>query len=210
MVEHLGGRELRLQDRDVVAVAGFAVRTGERVRQKPQPFAQQCVDLGGREALADLLQALGIGAVQDAIVERLKSDALPGELALGVFVAVQAELGVERKVAAELQEKWPEVAVDGINVIIVHHRTAPHDPWVRPSAGRAATPFGAEHRSVLLRLADQHHSFFMRKAAQVFGHHRVLALTLLKLDQRDVMLGHKVFEPRHKASRHRAHQRSRW
>jgi len=124
-------------------------------------------------------------------------------------VAVQAELGVERKVAAELEEEWPEVAVDGINVIVVHHRAAPHDPWVRPAAGRAATPLGAEHRGVLLRLADEHHPFLMRKAPQMFGHHRVLALTLLKLHQRDVMPGHKVFQLRHKASRHRAHQRRR-
>jgi len=45
-VEHLGGRELHLQDRDVVAVAGLAVCAGERVRQEPQSVAQQGVDLG--------------------------------------------------------------------------------------------------------------------------------------------------------------------
>jgi hypothetical protein len=39
------------------------------------------------------------------------------------------------------------------------------------------------------------------------GHHRVLALSLCKLHERDVMLGHKVFQLRHKAPRHRAHQR---
>jgi hypothetical protein len=38
-VQHLGQGELRLQDRDVVAVAGGPVSRGERVRQPGQPFA---------------------------------------------------------------------------------------------------------------------------------------------------------------------------
>src|SRR6267378_1895912 len=136
------------------------------MREQTQPLAQKAIDLLRAKAIADPLQTQGVGAAQNAIVERLEGDAFPRELPLGVFVAVQAELGVERKVAAELEEEWPEVAIDGINVIVVHHRAAPHDPWVRPPAGRAATPLGAEHRSVLLRLADEHHPFLMRKAPQ--------------------------------------------
>ena len=54
-VEHLCGRELRLQDRDVIAVAGFAVCRCKGVRQQPQPFAQQGIDLGGGETIADRL-----------------------------------------------------------------------------------------------------------------------------------------------------------
>src|SRR6201987_805008 len=38
-VEDLGGGELRLQDRDIVAVTGLAVRSSEGLRQEPQPFA---------------------------------------------------------------------------------------------------------------------------------------------------------------------------
>jgi hypothetical protein len=41
-----------------------------------------------------LLQALGRGATQDTIVERLERDAFARELALGVFVAVEAQLGI--------------------------------------------------------------------------------------------------------------------
>jgi hypothetical protein len=39
-VEHLGGRELHLQDRDVVAVAGLAVCAGERVRTIPCSYCK--------------------------------------------------------------------------------------------------------------------------------------------------------------------------
>jgi hypothetical protein len=48
-----------------------------------------------------------IGATEHAIVECLECNAFPRELALGVFVAVEAQLGVERKIAAELEEERP-------------------------------------------------------------------------------------------------------
>ena len=208
-VEHLSRGELGLQDRDIIAVAGFAVCGSEGMGKQPQPFAQQGVDLGSRKVIADGLQTLRIGAAQDAVVERLKGDAFARELALGIFVAVQAELGIERKVAAELEEEWPEVAVDGVDVVAVHHRARAHDPRIGATGRRAQAPLGAEHRGLLLRLADEHHSFLTRKPTQVFGHHIVLALALAKLDERNSLLCRKVFERRHEAPAHRAHQRCR-
>jgi hypothetical protein len=67
-IEHLCQRELGLQDREVVAAAGLAISGGKGVWQPAQPFAQQPVDLVGGQAVADLLQALGIGAALRAIV----------------------------------------------------------------------------------------------------------------------------------------------
>ena len=112
-VEDLGQRELGLQDRDVVAVAGLAVGGGEGMRQTCQPLAQQRIDLGRRQAVAKLLQALGVGAGKDAVVQGLEGDAFLGQLPLDVFVAVDAQLGVVREVGAELQEERAEVFVDG-------------------------------------------------------------------------------------------------
>src|SRR5262245_60185794 len=86
------------------------------MRQQPQPFAQQSVDLGGTETITDRLQTLRIGAAENAIVERFESDTFLRELALGVLMAVQAQLGIERKVATELEEKRPKVAVDRVDV----------------------------------------------------------------------------------------------
>src|SRR6201982_3527651 len=139
-VEDLGGGELHLQDRDSVAVAGLALRASEGMRQEPQPFAQECIDLGRRKPVANRLQTLG------------------------VFVPVKAELGIERKVAAELEKERSKIPIDGIDVIVVHHRAAAHDPRIRLSRFRVAAPFGPEHRRVLLSLADEHDAFLMGKA----------------------------------------------
>ena len=44
--------------------------------EEVQPLAQQAVDLLGRQAVADLLKPLGIGAAEHTIVEGLIGDAL--------------------------------------------------------------------------------------------------------------------------------------
>ncbi|HEV3292947.1 MAG TPA: hypothetical protein VG123_28565, partial [Streptosporangiaceae bacterium] len=53
---HLGEGELGLQDGQLIAVVRGDVAGGERMRQFAQPFAQQGVDAGGAEAVADGLQ----------------------------------------------------------------------------------------------------------------------------------------------------------
>jgi hypothetical protein len=67
------------------------------------------------------LQPLGIVTTQNSIVEGLKADPLLGQLSLGVFVSVEAELGVVGKVRAELQEEGSKVAVHAVDVEVVHH-----------------------------------------------------------------------------------------
>src|SRR5712671_3738564 len=146
--------------------------------QQAQPLAQQGIDLLRREAVADLLQTFGVGAAQDAIVERLERNALPGELAFGVFVTVQAQLGIERKVAAEFEEERPEIAVERVDVIVIDHRGRTHDPGIRPPGLRALALLGAEYRRLLLRLADKDHAFRPLEFAQMLCHHVVLALGL--------------------------------
>ena len=177
--------------------------------QQAQPFAQQAVDLLGREAVADLLQACRIGTAQNAIVERLEGDAFAGELALGVFVTVEAQLGIERKVGAELQEERAEVAVHRIDVIVVHHGGGAHDPRIGQAGDRAPALLGAEHRRLLLGLADEHHAFLLVEFAQVLRHHGVLALALAELHERNLMLRHEAFQLGHEVAAHRAHQRRR-
>ena len=201
--------ELGLQDRDVVAIAGRPVGAGERVRQQAQPFAQQSVDLLGREAIADVLQADRVGAAQNAVVEGFKGNAFACQLALGVFVAVETQFGIERKVGAELEEERAEAAVHRVDVVVVHHRGGAHDPRVRQAGDRALALLGAEHLRLLLGLADEHHAFRPMEFAQVLRHHVVLALALAELDERNPMLRHKAFQPGHEVPAHRAHRRRR-
>src|SRR5450755_2509758 len=117
LVEHLGEGELGLQDRELVAIAGSAVAGWKRMRQAPQPLAQKPIDFFRRQAVAQPLRQLRIGAGLDAVVERLEGDPALGQLALEVLVAVDAELGVIGKIGAELQEERSEVLIDAVEII---------------------------------------------------------------------------------------------
>jgi hypothetical protein len=102
-----------LQDRQLVAVAGGPVRRGERVRQDRQPLAQQRLDLGRAELVADRLQPRWAGDRGERVVQRGEADPGFGGLALGPVVAVDAQLGVVGEVGAELEEERAEVVVQG-------------------------------------------------------------------------------------------------
>ena len=78
------------------------------------------------------------------------------------------------------------------------------------SGGRAPALLGAEHRRLLLRLADKHHPFFLVELAQMLRHHGVLALAFAELHERNLMLRHIAFQVRHEAPAHRAHQGGGW
>src|SRR6516225_3590484 len=70
----------------------------------------------------------------------------PSELLLGVFVTVEAQLGIEWKVGAELQKERAEVAIHRVDVIVVHHGGGAHNPWIGQAGDRAPALLGAEHR----------------------------------------------------------------
>ena len=57
-IKDLGQAELGLQDGDVVAAASAPIGRRKRMRQPAQPFAQQAIDLGSAQAIAELLQRL--------------------------------------------------------------------------------------------------------------------------------------------------------
>src|SRR5580704_2578987 len=120
-VQHLRQRELRLENRDLVAVTCLAIAHAVGMRQQSQPFPQQGVDLLRAESIADGLKSFRIIAAQDSIIESVESDPLLSQLPFGVFVSVEAELGVVGKVCAELQEERTKVTVHAINVEVVHH-----------------------------------------------------------------------------------------
>jgi len=121
LVEHLSERELGLQDGELVAIAGGAVARRKRVRQAAQPLAQQLINLGRRQAIAQPLCQFGVSAGFDAVVESLEGHPAPGQLALEVLVAVDAELGIIGKVGAELDEDRPEVLIDAVEIVVVDH-----------------------------------------------------------------------------------------
>ena len=118
-VEHLGARELCLQDGQLGVEARRVVRSGEGIGQAREPLAHQRLDLGCVEFVEDLLQAHRIGTGQYPVVERLKGDPLLGQLPLGVLMAVEADPCGVGEVGGELDEQGAEVLVHQVEVVLV-------------------------------------------------------------------------------------------
>src|SRR5579871_2154041 len=186
-VQHLGQGEFRLEDGQVVAVAGLAVLICKGVRQAGQPLAQQSVDFGTGQAVAQLLEALGIGTGKDAVVEGLEGNALLGQLAFDVLVAVNTELGVVREVGAELEEERAEVLVDAVKVKLVDHGRGAHDPGVRLARLGVLALLGAQDGGLLLSLADEADAFAALEACPILQGNLLLALPRGEGNERDLV-----------------------
>ena len=91
-VQHLGARELGLQDRELIAVAGAAVSRRERVRQPRQPLAKQRVDLRGRQPVTDALQRGRVRAVDKPVIQLTERD--PGRLGLALSPVMAVKAGL--------------------------------------------------------------------------------------------------------------------
>src|SRR2546428_14101416 len=106
----------------VVSNACCAILGRERMWQSPEPLPKQCIDVRGGKLVADSLELDRVLARQDPVVEGLEAYLPVLELPFHVLVSVDAELCVVRKVRTELQEERPEIAIQCVEVILVHHR----------------------------------------------------------------------------------------
>lgn len=89
------------------------------MRQAPEPFAKDGLDLRGTELMRDPLDPGGVLTRPNAIVERLVGDAAPRELAFEPLVPIQTQLGGIRKVRTERDEEGAEVAIDEVEVVVI-------------------------------------------------------------------------------------------
>jgi hypothetical protein len=205
-IQHLGQAELGLKDGQLVPVPGLAVPARERMRQAVQPLAEKRVDLLGRQAVAQRLQAPRIGTPPDAIVERLEGDPALLELPLHILVPVEAELRSVREVGAELQEERPEVPVDAVEVEVVHHGRRPHEPRIGLAGGGIAALLRPHDPRLLLRPPDEQNALRGGAARQVRRHYVVLPLTLLERDERHALRLHERLDRGQERPTDRLHQ----
>src|SRR5690349_15134449 len=98
------------------------------MRQFAQPFAKERFDLLRGESLADPLRGRKIGAGEQPVIRRFKSDAFLPQLALEILMAVETELGRVGKVGAKLDEKRAKVLVHAVEVIEIDHGRGVIDP----------------------------------------------------------------------------------
>jgi hypothetical protein len=140
-----------------------------------------------------------LGSAQDSTpqVQRLELDAAFAKLALGVFVAVDAQLGVVGEVRAELQEERTEVIVDAVEVVVIDHRGSVHHPRVGHAGGGVAATLGAHHAGLLLCAADVQHAFVGVELLQDLLRDVVLALVFGKADHLHALLGDEAFDVGH-------------
>jgi hypothetical protein len=130
----------------IVAFAELGQRSDQMVRCLP--VWASGVGATSAEKINGLLrQLVEFGTAEDAVVERLIGDRLLRELTLGVFMAVQAQLGVIREIATELEKERREIPVDGVDVVVVHHCRRFDDPRGRLAGPRATPLLGAEEGS---------------------------------------------------------------
>ena len=156
-VQHLGQGELRLQHRQLIAVPGRGVLRGERVRQQAQQPAGQRRDLALVQAVADRLHRGHVIDGGERVVQRDETDARPGGLPLGVLVAVEDQPAGIGEVAGEFHADRPEFLIDAIEVVLVHHSRAGHQPRIGGPGDRVAALAGPEHPLLFLRHPDIQH-----------------------------------------------------
>ena len=126
---------------------------------------------------------------------------------LGVLVAIQAQARGEREVRAELEEARPEILVDEVDVVGVHHRGREVQRGAAEARHRIGLAAGARHARLFLDLADVQHALAARPLAQVLLSAVVLALALAEGDQVDTLVAGEALDGLHEGARHGSHQR---
>jgi hypothetical protein len=116
-VQGHGGRELDLVHRQLPAVIGVLVGTGERLRQPGQPLAGEPVDLLIGQPVADPLDRRRVADRAERVIQRGERDPFLPALPLGVLVAVEVDLPGVREVAAELDEERAEMPISAFRPI---------------------------------------------------------------------------------------------
>ena len=175
---------------------------GERMGQAAEPLAEKGLDLRTVELVGDPLHAFGIGAGVNTVIERSVGDAPVSELAFEPLVAIQTDLHRIGKVGTELDEQGTEVAIDQVDVIMVHHRRGPDDPGVAGAV--ASLPFlGTKDIRLLLGLADEQDAFVPLEPGQILLGHVVFSLPLPEPHQVDLFGLDEVFHGFHEPAAHR-------
>jgi hypothetical protein len=112
---------------------------------------------------------------------------------------------VVREIGAEFQKEGAEVGIEAIEVELVHGRRALDDPRVLPAVGAAAL-LGTKDRDLFLGFTEEQNPFGSLKVASIFRRNIVLALSLLEVNDRDVVLRQEVIDLPQKRVRHDSHQ----
>lgn len=93
------------------------------------------------------------------------------------------------------RKKGAEIPVHAVDVEVIDHGGGTDQPRICGSGLLIAPALGAEHRGLLLRLADEQYTLFGGELFPVRGGHIILALSLLEMHDRYVRLFGKLIHP---------------
>jgi len=185
-VEDLGETDFRLENRELIRKA--AGRMGGRQREGDLllPARKEPGDRRGIQRVAHLLERLGSGARQKAVVQRGESDPTRVELSLRPFVSVEADLDRIWGIAADLDEGRSPLGVEEIDVVVVH---VDGFPEVDKFHEAAALLFGRGPRGgAFLGDANQDDATARVTARPVALNDRVFTFALPEFDPRNAVL----------------------
>ena len=74
----------------------------------------------GTKRIADLLKGFMVAALEKTVVQSFISNAFLLDLALGPFMAVDADANRKRCVGADLDEAGPEIGVIDVEIVLLH------------------------------------------------------------------------------------------
>ncbi len=169
-------------------IACPSVFGGKGLRQHRHPAPEESLDMGGTELVTDILYTGGIGSAEQAVIQAGKRDAPFLELALDPLMAVNPDSAGEGGIGAELDKAGAKVPVQNVEVIVVDTDAGPGKLVVRDTCGAPPGPVSAKGRGLFLGDADEHHALATSGPLKVGLGHLLLSLTLLEVDNGDLLL----------------------
>ena len=134
-----------------------------------------------------------IGTGEKPVVERLEPDALPTQLLLHPFVAIETEFHGVRQIGADLHERRTPVAIVDVEVVLIDRKPLARELEADLDAG-AGLLVGFEGAHLLLRDAEHDDALGGREASAVSRGDRIFVLTGLKVHDRNRVPCHKLLD----------------
>jgi hypothetical protein len=121
---------------------------------------------------------------------------------LAYWLPFRQSLAFVGKIRTEFQKEGTEVLIEAA-VVMVDQCGRFDDPGVGPLGLGVVALFGAIHRALLLRLADEYHSVPLKEPGSHLCRKLVFALPFLEIHRRDPTLPHELLDRFHEVPRHR-------
>ena len=188
-VKHPGVGDLKLAERQLVAVAALAILAGERGRQACLPAVKERVHVCRGQAGANLRQRGRVLAAGKPVIQGLELDPLLGGLLLGPLVAIQIHPHRERRVRGRLDERRPPIRIADIEVVVVREDLLAAVLEMRVAVRAAVAP-PPPRRRALLRDPDHHHPepAFSLRGLEMLARDLLLDIPLHKAHHRNLPL----------------------